>query len=151
MQELLIAYHTQSGNTGRLAEAIERGARRREDLRVTRKRAFDTTLEDLIRCNAIVFATAEYNGYMSGALKDLFDRTYDQARGQVTNKPYAIAISAGNDGTFAAQHIQRIARGYMLKLIADPIIIVGPITPEAETTCEELGETLAEGLALGIF
>jgi multimeric flavodoxin WrbA len=151
VQELLIIYHTQSGNTGRLAEAVEQGAARRTDLTVKRQRAFDTTLEDLLRCQAVVFATAEYNGYMSGALKDFFDRTYEPARGHVTNKPYAIVISAGNDGTFAAQYIQRIARGYMLKLVADPIIVVGEVTGAAVTSCEELGEVLAEGLALGIF
>ena len=144
-------YHTQSGNTGRLAEAVERGARKREDLRVTRQRAFDTRLEDLLRCSAVVFATAEYNGYMSGALKDFFDRTYDAARGHVTHKPYAIVISAGNDGTFAAQYIERIARGYMLAPVADPIIVVGEVTADAEARCEELGELLAEGLGLDIF
>jgi multimeric flavodoxin WrbA len=151
VQELLIIYHTQSGNTGRLAEAVEQGAARRIDLKVKRQRAFDTTLQDLLDCQAVVFATAEYNGYMSGALKDFFDRTYEPARGHVTNKPYAIVISAGNDGTFAAQYIQRIARGYMLKLVADPIIVVGEVTGAAVTSCEELGEVLAEGLALGIF
>ena len=151
MQELLIVYHTQSGNTGRLAEAVERGAARSAHLTVRRQRAFDATLQDLLRCQAVVFATAEYNGYMSGALKDFFDRTYEPARGHVTNKPYAIVISAGNDGTFAAQYIQRIARGYLLKLVAEPIIVVGEVTTPAVTSCEELGEVLAEGLALGIF
>lgn len=144
-------YHTQSGNTGRLAQAVARGAAKRPDLRVTRQRAFDTALDDLLRCTAVVFATAEYNGYMSGALKDFFDRTYEPARGHVTHKPYAIVISAGNDGTFAAQYIERIARGYMLKPVADPIIVVGEVTPDAEASCEELGELLAEGLGLGIF
>jgi multimeric flavodoxin WrbA len=151
VQELLIVYHTQSGNTGRLAQAVERGARRRTDLEVRCQRAFDTSLADLLRCSALVFASAEYNGYMSGALKDLFDRTYEQARGLVTNKPYAIVISAGNDGSFAAQYIERHARGYMLKPVAEPIIVVGAVTPQAETECEELGEALAEGLGLGIF
>lgn len=151
MQQLLIIYHTQSGNTGRLAEAVELGAARRTDLTVKRQRAFDTTLQDLLDCQAVVFATAEYNGYMSGALKDFFDRTYEPACGHVTNRPYAIVISAGNDGTFAAQYIQRIARGYMLKLVADPIIVVGEVTDAAASSCEELGEVLAEGLALGIF
>jgi flavorubredoxin len=150
-QELLIIFHTQSGNTGRLAEAVERGAARRGDLRVLRKRAFDTTLADLLRCHAVVFATAEYNGYMSGALKDFFDRTYDAARGHVDHKPYAVVISAGNDGTFAAQYIERIARGYVLKRVAEPIIVVGEVTLDAEARCEELGELLAEGLGMGIF
>jgi len=35
--------------------------------------------------------------------------------------------------------------------VADPIVIVGEVTEAAETSCEELGETLAAGLELGIF
>jgi NAD(P)H-dependent FMN reductase len=104
-----------------------------------------------LECAGVVFATAEYNGYMSGALKDFFDRTYDAARGHVTGKPYAVVISAGNDGTFANQYIERIARGYELKRIAEPTIVVGPVTQEAEARCEELGELFAAGLELQIF
>lgn len=151
MQRLLIVYHTQSGNTAQLTAAVERGALRAGGVEVRRQRALDTSLEDLLDCTGIVFGTAEYNGYMSGALKDFFDRTFYPAQGKVNNKPYAIVVSAGNDGSFAVQYIERIARGYPLKPIAEPIITVGPVTAEAETSCEELGEAFAAGLALGIF
>jgi multimeric flavodoxin WrbA len=151
VQRLLIVYHTQSGNTGRLAAAVERGAQRNALVHVTRQKAFDTTLEDLVAADGVVFASAEYNGYMSGALKDFFDRTFEPAQGRVPNKPYAVVISAGNDGSFALQYIERIARGYPLKRIAEPIVIVGPVTAEAEVRCEELGELFAAGLELGIL
>ena len=151
MKRLLIAYHTQSGNTGRLVQAVVRGAQRAGEVEVSCKRAFDTTLEDLIACDGVVFGTAEYNGYMSGALKDLFDRTFYPAQGKLTNKPYAVVVSAGNDGTFAVQFIDRIARGYPLKRVAEPVIVVGEVTEVAEARCDELGETFAAGLALGIF
>lgn len=151
MQRLLIVYHTQTGNTAQLTAAVERGALRAGAVEVRRQRAFDTSLEDLLECTGIVFGTAEYNGYMSGALKDFFDRTFYPAQGKVINKPYAIVVSAGNDGSFAVQFIERIARGYPLKPIAAPIICVGAVTPEAEASCEELGEAFAAGLALGIF
>ena len=128
-----------------------RGAQRVDAASVIASRALDTTLADLLECRGVVFGTAEYNGYMSGALKDFFDRTYEPARGRVTHKPYAVVISAGNDGSFANQYIERIARGYELKRIAEPIIVVGEVTPEAEARCEELGETFAAGLELGIF
>jgi multimeric flavodoxin WrbA len=144
-------YHTQSGNTERLVRAVIRGAACEADIDVRCQRAFDTSLEDLIACDGIVFGTAEYNGYMSGALKDFFDRTYYPAQDRVTNKPYATVVSAGNDGTFAVQYIDRIARGYKLKKISEPIIVVGIIDEAAEALCEELGETFAAGLALGIF
>ena len=151
MKQLRIVFHTQSGNTERLVRAAERGAVRAGVVDVVVSRAFDTTLEDLLRCDGVIFGSAEYNGYMSGALKDFFDRTYEPARGRVTHKPYAVLISAGNDGTFANQYIERIARGYELKRIAEPIIVVGPVTEEAEARCEELGELFAAGLELAIF
>ena len=151
MKQLLITYHTQSGRTGLLIEAVVRGAERASVVEVRCKRCFDTTLEDLLACDAVVFGTAEYNGYMSGALKDLFDRTFYPAQGLVTNKPYTAVVSAGNDGTFAVQYIERIARGYPLKRVADPIIVVGEVDAAAETRCEELGELLAAGLDLAIF
>jgi multimeric flavodoxin WrbA len=151
MKRLLVVYHTQSGNTERLVRAVVRGAELEDDVRVQCQRAFATSLEDLVACDGVVFGTAEYNGYMSGALKDFFDRTFYPAQERVTNKPYAVVVSAGNDGTFAVQYIERIARGYPLKRVLDPIIVVGEIDPAAEARCEELGETFAAGLALGIF
>jgi multimeric flavodoxin WrbA len=147
---LLIVYHTQAGHTAQLMAAVVRGAQR-EPIEVVLKRALDATLEDLVACNGVVFGTAEYNGYMSGALKDFFDRTFEPAQGRVINKPYACVVSAGNDGSFAVQYVERIARGYPLKRVAEPIIVVGEVDAAAEARCEELGETFAAGLSLGIF
>jgi multimeric flavodoxin WrbA len=146
VKRLLIVYHTQSGNTERLASALERGALRNPAVQILRQKAFETTLEDFVACDGVVFASAEYNGYMAGALKDFFDRTFEPAQGRVTNKPYAVLISAGNDGTFALQYIERIARGYPLKRVADPILSVGSVSADAEARCEELGELFAAGV-----
>ncbi len=151
MKRLLIVFHSQSGNTEKLAQAVVRGARVEDGVEVRIQRAFDTTLEDFVAADGVVFGTAEYNGYMSGALKDFFDRTFYPAQGRVTNKPFAVVVSAGNDGTFAVQFIERIARGFPLKQIAEPIVVVGEVGAAAEARCEELGETFAAGLALGIF
>jgi multimeric flavodoxin WrbA len=151
MKRLLVVYHSQSGNTEKLVRAVVRGAQCESEVEVECRRAFDTSLEDLVACHGVVFGTAEYNGYMSGALKDFFDRTFYPAQERVTNKPYAVVVSAGNDGTIAVQHIERIARGYPLKRIAEPLIVVGIVDESAEARCEELGETFAAGLAYGIF
>jgi multimeric flavodoxin WrbA len=151
MKRLLVVFHSQSGNTEKLAQAVARGARVEDGVEVRIQRAFDTSLDDFVACDGVVFGTAEYNGYMSGALKDFFDRTFYPAQGRVTNKPFAVVVSAGNDGTFAVQFIERIARGFPLKPVAEPIIVVGEVDASAEARCEELGETFAAGLALGIF
>lgn len=60
-------------------------------------------------------------------------------------------VSAGNDGTGAVREIERIARGYGWKAVADAVIVRKLVTDEALVQCEELGEAIASGLALGIF
>ena len=69
---------------------------------------------DLLACDAVLLGTTENLGYMSGALKDFFDRTYDDALPLALNLPYALFVSAGNDGTGAVREIERILRGTAL-------------------------------------
>lgn len=148
---LLIVYHTQSGNTGQLAEAVLRGARTEAGVTTLMKRAFDATLEDLLGCQALVIGTPENFGYMSGAIKDFFDRTYYPAEGKTVALPYAVFVSAGNDGRGAVTQIERIATGYGWKRVAEPLIVRKEVTAENLAQAEELGAALAAGAALGIF
>ncbi|AKU11949.1 flavodoxin protein [Azoarcus sp. CIB] len=150
-KRLLVVYHTQSGNTGRLAEAVVRGARRVAETDTVVKRAFDAGVDDLLGCDALLLGTPENFGYMSGALKDFFDRTYYPCEGKLTALPYAVFVSAGNDGTGAVREIERIARGYGWKAVADALIVRKLVSDDALVQCEELGEAIASGLALGIF
>ena len=88
---------------------------------------------------------------MSGAIKDFFDRTFYPAQAYNVNLPYALFISAGNDGTGAVRQIDRILTGYPMRKVAEPVICRGAVTTEHLAQCEELGLTLAAGLAFGIF
>lgn len=148
---LLIVYHSQSGNTGRLAEAVLRGAQSEPGTRAVMKRAFDATLEDLLGCRGLLIGTPENFGYMAGAIKDFFDRTYYPAEGKTVALPYAVFVSAGNDGRGAVTQIERIATGYGWKRAAEPLIVRKEITAGDLAQAEELGAALAAGLALGIF
>jgi multimeric flavodoxin WrbA len=148
---LLIVYHSQTGNTEQLAAAVEHGAREIPGVQARRLPASIATTEDLIQCRVLVVCSPEYFGYMSGAVKDLFDRTYEESRDFTAGKPYAIVISAGNDGTGALSSIERIAAGYRLRKIQDPIVARGPILPSMLDQCRKLGKTLAAGIDLGIY
>jgi multimeric flavodoxin WrbA len=104
-------------------------------------------------CDAIVICSPEYFGYMAGAIKDLFDRTYEELKDdpKIWKKPYCVVISAGNDGSFALSHIERICKGYRLKKVLNPIVCRGRVTEEMRTQCVTLGMTVAEGVNAGIF
>ncbi|MDX5411129.1 MAG: NAD(P)H-dependent oxidoreductase [Thauera sp.] len=150
-RRLLIVYHTQSGNTGRLADAAFAGAQRVQGVETVIKRAFDAGTDDLLACNGLLLGTPENFGYMSGALKDFFDRTYYPCEGKLTGLPYAIFVSAGNDGSGAVREIGRIANGYGWKAVADALIVRKAITDAALADAAELGEAMAAGVEMGIF
>jgi multimeric flavodoxin WrbA len=146
---ILIVYASQSGHAQSLADAVEQGARA-EGGEVRKLHGTLAGLDDLLWCGALVIVTPENFGYMAGAVKDFFDRTFEPAQGRVSNLPYALIVRAGNDGTFARGAVERIARGYPLKSVAEPILWVG----ESEApiaACVELGQMLVAGLSLGIF
>lgn len=150
-KRLLIVFHTQSGNTGQLADAVLRGAGRVEEIDTRMLSAFDAGTDDLLACDGVLLGTPENFGYMSGALKDFFDRTYYPCEGKLVGTPYAVFVSAGNDGSGAVREIGRIAKGYGWKAVAEPLIARRAITPQHLSAAEELGEAMAAGLAMGVF
>ncbi|MBM3393016.1 MAG: flavodoxin family protein [Betaproteobacteria bacterium] len=134
-----------------MAEAVLRGARRATETETVMKRAGNTTLEDLLACHGLVVGTPENFGYMAGMVKDFFDRTYYPAEGKTVGLPYALFVSAGNDGTGAVREIDRIATGYGWKRVAEPLIARKEVTEADLAACEALGEAMATGVALGVF
>jgi multimeric flavodoxin WrbA len=151
MPKLWIIYHSQTGNTERLARAALKAAHKEEGTDTELIRAFDADADTLWSADGLIFATPENFGYMSGALKDFFDRTYDETHEEIRKLPYGILISAGNDGRGARREIKRIIEGYGFELVAEPVIARGDIDDEALEQAAELGQALAAGLDLGIF
>ena len=151
MTKILIVYHSQTGHTQKMAEAIADGAKAIEGVEVILKKASDATLDDLLACSGLAIGTPENFGYMSGVIKDFFDRTYNDAQDKVFRKPYVVFISAGNDGSGALRAIERIALGYKFKNVFTPVIAKGKITEEILEQCRELGGTIAGGCAMGIY
>lgn len=134
-----------------MAQAVREGVESVEGVVAVCRKASDATLEDLLACHGLVLGTPENFGYMSGALKDFFDRTYDDARGHVLRKPYVVFISAGNDGSGALNSIERIACGYQFRKVYEPVIARGALKDDVLARCRELGQTLAAGCEAGIY
>jgi multimeric flavodoxin WrbA len=151
MKNLLIAYHSQSGNTQALASAVAEGSGQESEANIRLKTAFKTDLDDLLWAHGLLFGTPENFGTMSGALKDFFDRTFYPAQPYKLNLPYAIFISAENDGTGAVREIDRIALGYPLRKIAEPLIIKGEVSSSDIQAAQDFGLAMAAGMCLGIY
>lgn len=160
---LLIVYHSLTGGTLQMVEAASTGARQEESVEVRVLHASQAGPQDLLQAQGYLFATPENLAAISGLMKDFFDRSYYGALDRIQGRPYASLVCAGSDGHNAARQMERIATGWRLKAVAEPLIICTHAqTPEAILApkqipaadlqrCEELGQSLATGLALGIF
>jgi multimeric flavodoxin WrbA len=163
MKSLLIVFHSKTGGTHQMARAAAKGAGSEPHVDVNLIRAAEAGPQELLDSHGYIFATPENLAMMSGMMKDFFDRTYYPVLDRIVGRPYATLICAGSDGESAARQIRRIATGWRLKAIAEPIIVCTHAqTPEAILApkqigaydlerCEEIGATLAAGLALGIY
>lgn len=151
MKHLLIVYHSGGGKTGRMAEAVCAGAARESGVETRLQHAFDSGLDDLLWADGLIFGTPENFGYMSGALKDFFDRTFYPAEPHQLNLPYGLFVGAGNDGSGAVREIGRIANGYGWKQAAEALIARKGIAAGDLARAEELGEAFATALSIGIL
>ena len=118
---------------------------------------------DVLAADGFLFACPENLAAMAGLMKDFFDRCYYPALDRLNGLPYGVLVCAGSDGQNAVRQIVRIATGWRLRAVAEPLIIcthaqtpaaiLAPKTigPADLVRCAELGAALAAGLALGIF
>ena len=79
-----------------MVEAVLNGARSPEITGVESRLLTAATAqpEDLLQADGLIVATPENFGYMSGALKDFFDRSFYEVEGKLLPLPYAIHADA---------------------------------------------------------
>ena len=163
MKRLLIVYHSLTGGTLQMAQAAAVGGSRESEVVVRLETAVAAGPDSLLEASGYLFACPENLAAMSGLMKDFFDRCYYPVLERLQGRPYATLVCAGSDGSNAARQIERIATGWRLRAIAEPLIVCTHAqTPEAIlgakrigaadlARCDELGATMAAGLGLGIF
>jgi len=100
-KRLLVVAHAPSPNTRAMLDAVVEGAGSPdiEGVKVDARSPFDTAPEHVLGAGAIILGTTENLGYMSGALKDFFDRIYYPCLEETQGLAYALYIRAGHDGT----------------------------------------------------
>ncbi len=163
VKTLLIVYDSVTGGARQMAEAAERGACAAGEARALLEHADAVGAEEVLAADGYLFVTPEMLAALSGRMKHFFDRTYYGVLDRIEGRPYAHLVCAGSDGTNAVRQVERIAAGWRLKSIAEPIIVCTHAqTPEAILApkviaaadlkaCEELGAGFAAGLAMGVF
>ena len=152
-KQLLLVAHAPSPNTKKLVEAVLRGARHPdiEAVDVRHVPPLEATADDVLAADAIILGTPENLAYMSGALKDFFDRCYYKVLEETQGLPYALYIRAGNDGAGTKRAVETIVTGLRWRAVQEPLICRGEFQEEFINQCEELGMYIAAGLDNAVF
>jgi len=163
MKTLLIVFHSRTGGARQMAQAAADGASAEAEVTTRLLDAASAGPDDVLAADGYLFAAPENLAALSGQMKEFFDCAYYPVLDHVAGRPYGVLVCAGSDGENAVRQINRIATGWRLRLVAEPIIvctraqtaeaILAPKTIAAGdlSACEDLGAALAAGLALGVF
>jgi len=153
VKRLLVVAHVPSENTARLRDAVVEGARSPEIAGVETRALtpFEAGPEDVLAADGVILGTTENLGYMSGALKDFFDRSYYSVIEKTEGLPYCLYIRAGHDGTGTRRGVETIVTGLRWRAVQEPLVCRGEWQERFVDDCRELGMAMAAGLEAGIF
>ena len=150
-RNLLVVAHVPSPNTKRLFDSVLAGAGESNGVTIVGKSPFQAGPDELMAADGIILGTTENLGYMSGAMKDFFDRIYYPCLEETQGLPYCLYIRAGHDGTGTRRGIETIVKGLRWRAVQEPIILRGDWQNDFLDQCQELGAAMAAGLEARIF
>lgn len=150
---LLVVRHSRTGTTKRLCDAAVDAARDAvgHALALRVLGAFDAGPEDVLWARGLLLATPARFGYMSGAMKDFFERVYHPCLDRTRGLPYALVVKGDTDVDGAVASVERIATGLGWRRVLPVVQVVGEVHEEDLAAAAEVGASLAAGLEAGIF
>lgn len=161
-KHLLIIGHAPSANTQRIIESLKASATlvgeqtpssdsSETTLTVSYKEALQGNHDDVLAADAIILFTTENLGYISGGLKDFFDRVYYPCLELTQGLPVCAIIRAGHDGTGSQRALETITTGLRWRWVQAPLILKGPWQDSFLEESHALGEAMAVALLEGII
>ena len=152
-KRLLVVAHSPSVNTRSLLDAVLIGAGSPEfsGVDVVHIPPLEAKPDDVLAAHALILGTTENLGYMSGALKDFFDRSYYPCLEETQGLPYALYIRAGQDGTGTRRAVESITTGLRWRAVQEPLTLRGKFQEGFIDQCKELGMLMAAGIEAGVF
>ncbi len=152
-KRLLVIAHAPSVNTRSLLDAVLLGAGSAEfsGVDVVHIPPLEAEPDDVLAAHALILGTTENLGYMSGALKDFFDRIYYPCLEETQGVPYALYIRAGQDGTGTRRAVESITTGLRWRPVQEPLTLRGKFQEGFIDQCKELGMLMAAGIEAGVF
>ena len=111
----------------------------------------EITSNDVLKANGIIIGTIENFGYMAGATKDFFDRSYYPLLNKSEGLPIVIWVRAGHDGTGTVKQLTSIITGLKWRLVQEILVCKGEWNDSFVEECVELCLGFAIGIESNIF
>lgn len=172
MATLLVVHHAPTASVRRLTEAALEGARHPDIEGVTTRDvpalAFardEADADDLLAADGYLLITPANFGFMSGALKHMFDATFLQIGGALDDsggaaggagggggaagkagmagRPYGLLVHGRYDTTGAVRSVESIVTALKWRAVAEPLAVLGDVDEAGVEAAYELGGTLA--------
>jgi multimeric flavodoxin WrbA len=159
MGRLLVVHHAPTRATSSLLESVLAGTRDEDITGVTvaDRAALEATVDDLVAADGYVLLTPANFGYMSGALKHMFDSTFLQIGGALSDdgsagrggggstagRPFGLLVHGRYDTEGAVRSVMSIVQALRWRQAAEVVEILGDVTEQDEERAYELGGTLA--------
>ncbi|MBC7327668.1 NAD(P)H-dependent oxidoreductase [bacterium] len=140
---ILVVYHSQTGNTEKMAEAIGQGAEEAGGSLIVAP--VDQIPPHIVNAaQAVIFGSPCYFGNMCWKIKRLIDQTASLI-GEFTNKIGGYFVSSGSkkDGEMTLYFLRRALEVHKMRIVPG-ILCVGTPTEEILEECRRYGAQIAQ-------
>lgn len=143
MSKVLIIYHSFSGNTKKMADALADGARSVAGVDVVMKTASEAQPTELESADGVAFGAPNTFGGMAGALREFFDRAWS-VHEKTGGKPAVAFTCEMPDQTGALEEIKKFFGMFGLESNSDGVAAPGEAGEKELEFCKNLGKSLGE-------
>jgi len=139
--KLLILYYSQTGNTEKMARAVEEGAKSVAGVKVELR--YFARPEDLAEADAIILGTPTYHHDMSADMKRLLEEVAIKGI-NLKGKVGAAFGSYGWSGEAPRMLLEVMKNRFEMETIESPLLIKYNPDEKGLEECRKLGKTVAE-------
>lgn len=159
MARLLVIHHSPGTQPPALLEEVLAGASdpEIEGVDVLVREALEATAEEVLDADGYLLGTSANFGYMSGALKHFFDRTFlfiggsldpyggasSESAGVTAGRPFGLWVHGNYDTTGAVRSVMSITGALGWRQSAPVLESRGEVDEAAREAAYEIGGTLA--------
>jgi len=144
MAKVLVVYHSDTGNTKRMAELVASGAEAVGSVDVEIVPAAGLDVDRIVRADGVALGSPDYFSYVAGQVKVVFDRLLAH-KNELAGKPF-VGFGSHGGGAKVLACIETLAKSVGLARVREGVMSKGAPTGDAAEACRQLGAALAEAV-----